>query len=101
MDYKKISKKKLIELYENLVFEHKKVVELYETALEDYGKLKEQNESLIEKNMKLEMDMGKKLNDFFNNENKEIIEYLTKRIEQTQGEKKKDYKEKLVKYINI
>lgn len=101
MDYKKLSKKKLIELYENLVFENKKVVECYEEALNDCKKLYQENESLKERNIKLEMDMGRKLNDFFNNKNEEIVGYLTKRIEQTQGEKKKDYKEKLVKYIDI
>ena len=94
MSYKKLSKNKLIEEYEVLL-------EKYNNLLQEYEILFNNNLNFENKYYELK---DKKIDEFIKNDNNDkldIINYLKKRINETNGDIKQRYISCLNKYLNL
>ena len=89
MEYKKLKKSQLIQIIkENDDYKKKYLI------------IQDENFDLVIKLNEMKNNMNKKIEEILNNDDDDTINYLKKRIKQTQNEKKEKYMKNLKKYIN-
>jgi hypothetical protein len=110
MDFKKIKKTELVKMIENLKIQETDQ-EQHIDDLEDiifknneykqkYLQLQDENNKLVIELNNIKNNMDRKIDNLINSENNNTIDYLKKRISQTQNEKKQKYINDLKKYLN-
>ena len=102
IDYKKIKKKDLVKMYnelqkkyEKLEKKHKLLIKQHNELGDKYVEVKKETIDIGTQMEQLSIEISEPTND-----KQHIIDYLKKRIKCTQGDRRKQYEDRLKKYLN-